>query len=268
MNNNATVDNTININVGKKQIDLAVSSILGTREYQQDSLYAQRLNDGAIGIVCDGMGGLTGGEIASKTALKTMLSFFSSQKDMAVAIPEFMHRSAVEMDKAVHRLTDEKGKLLDAGTTAVAAIVQDGKLYWMSVGDSKLYLVRDNCLMTINREHNYKLQLDMQLENREISREYYDREIKRGEALISYIGMGNVQLVDVNQQAIPLKNGDKILICSDGLYKCLPETIILDVIKQNGNQVEQAVSVLMDSVKRSKKRHKDNTSVILMAYYS
>lgn len=268
MSNNTTVDNTINIDVGKTHIDMGVSSILGTREYQQDSLYAQRLNDGALGIVCDGMGGLSGGELASKTALKTMLSLFSAQKDMTTTIPDFLYRAAVEMDKAVVRLTDKQGNLLNAGTTAVAAIIQDGRLYWMSVGDSKLYLIRDNCLMTINREHNYRLQLDAQLEKGEITKAHYNNEIARGEALISYIGMGNVQLIDVNQQAIQLKNGDKVLLCSDGLYKCISEQMILETMKQCGNRIEYGVSMLMDLVKKSTKRHKDNTSVVLMAYYS
>ena len=249
----------------KSHVNMAMSSIVGTRQYQQDSMYGEILSGNeAFAIVCDGMGGLNGGEIASQTAIIALLDQYA-KRSRKQNIPLFFNQAAKKADETVASLKDEDGKLLSAGTTIVAAIVRDGQLYWLSVGDSKISFIRDQKMVALNREHNYRLQLDSMRENGEISEEKYEKEMEHGEALISYLGIGNLQLMDINIQPFSLQGKDKILLCSDGLYKCLSEQEIMQTVIQE-DDIEKAVAELIRQVETSGVRHIDNTSIVMMSY--
>ena len=109
------------------KIALGISSIVGTRKNQEDSIYGHVEGGNAIGIVCDGMGGLQGGEAASNAAVESLAEAWYGQKDIG-DIPEFLKNQAVAADEKVFYLQNEKGEPLRAGTTIVAVIVQDKKL--------------------------------------------------------------------------------------------------------------------------------------------
>lgn len=121
---------------------------------------------------------------------------------------------------------------MSAGTTLVAVSVVDGYMQFISVGDSKIYVLRNGQLRTMNREHNYYLILDEQYRRGEITQDDYLREGARGEALISYLGMGNISIMDANPIPISLIDGDIIILCSDGLYKSLSEEQIAAIIRK------------------------------------
>lgn len=262
--NNITVQ--LHKSPANNTIEMAMGSIVGTRQYQQDTIYGEILSeDEALAVVCDGMGGLEGGEIASQTAVISLLDSYAN-KNEAEAIPIFLQQTAKKMDQNVAALMDENGNYLSAGTTIVAVLMKDGALYWLSVGDSKIYFIRNNEMLTVNREHNYKLQLDTMKLNGEISEEDYETEIQRGEALISYLGMGDMNLMDINIQPFALQKEDKILLCSDGLYKCLSENEISQIVQQEGDDLERTVAALMNRVETSGARHIDNTSIVMLSY--
>ena len=160
-------------------IKIGSSSILGTRDYQQDSLFSNVEKNIAVGVVCDGMGGLKGGELASQKATLTFAEDFYSRlaegKIMESNIISFLKAEAEKMDTAVANLKDSSGDYLDAGTTAVAAVVFDNRMYWMSVGDSRIYLIRNGKIVRITRDHNVKLLIDEQIKRGEITKKYYGK---------------------------------------------------------------------------------------------
>ena len=185
-------------------IEIGTSSVIGKRKYQEDSLFAYGSGGEAIAIVCDGMGGLAGGAEASRTAVRSLSDAWlarSGEEDF----PEFLRREARIADEKVFLLKDGNGGRLEAGTTVVAAVVQDGNLYWLSVGDSKIYIIRDGEMLSVCRQHNYRLTLDQKLAAGELTREQYQAEEGRAEALISYLGMGNRG--DMDQLARKLTEG-------------------------------------------------------------
>ena len=122
------------------------------------------------------------------------------------------------MDQAVNNLKNEDGRPLNGGTTVVAVVIENNKMYFLSVGDSKIYILRDNEILAVNREHNYRLSLDEKLKKGQITKEQYIAEEDQAEALISYLGMGNVSLMDINNEPFILQENDIVLLCSDGLY--------------------------------------------------
>lgn len=249
----------------KGHIAVGASSIIGTRKNQQDSIYTSCGNDMAIAVVCDGMGGMEGGELASQLAIRILSEDFEHRE--AVRIPDFYRQAVVHMDTGVSRLTHENGESMNAGTTVVSAIIQDDKLYWLSVGDSRIYMLRGNEFEQVTRDHNYKLRLDNLLEEDLISQEEYLSRIAQGEALISYIGMGNVTLMDINPVPFQLMNQDVVLLCSDGLYKRLSDEEIRSIICQELPDVDKAAQRLTQIVMEKTTGSQDNTSVILMQYH-
>ncbi|TGY97783.1 serine/threonine-protein phosphatase [Petralouisia muris] len=247
------------------KIEIGTSSIIGTRHSQEDTIFGYGSGKEAIALVCDGMGGLSGGEIASKAAAESLIDAWFGRKEI-VDIPEFLEKEALKADERVFQQKNDKGERLRAGTTIVAAIIRGNELYWLSVGDSKIYIIRGEEILSVCREHNYRLTLNRQLEQGELTPEEYAAEEYRAEALISYLGMGNVSLMDLNRQPFCLENGDIVLLSSDGLYRSLAEEEILCLIKEFGGNMQETADVLTSAALGNKQSGQDNTSVVLMRY--
>ena len=253
-------------------IKVGVSSILGTREYQQDTVFANVENGVAVGVVCDGMGGLDGGEIASQTATMTFAEDFYSwlgsdsfREDM---ILQFMRDEAVKMDKAVSGLKNASGEFLDAGTTVVATVIFGNRMYWMSVGDSRIYILRNGKIRTLTRDHNVRLLIDEELRRGIISQDEYDMRARNAEGLISYLGIGQLELIDTNEGDIPviLEKDDIVILCSDGVYKRLTDEAVADIVWCEEPDMKRAARRLTDVVMQYTQKSQDNTSIVLMQY--
>ena len=235
----------------------------GTREYQQDAAKAVTNGNMAFAVLCDGMGGLKHGEMASDQTVQHFL------RDLEEAWPVknitvFLEEEARRMDRMVSSLTDMEHHKLNAGTTLVSAVICENHLYWMSVGDSRMYILRDKSLMRLTKDHNYKTMLKERLDAGEIDIDFYNSEIGRGEALTSYLGMGNISLVDKNESPFILKEDDILLLCSDGLYKTLTEEQIEAVVSESGGSISIAGDRLLKTAGRWGRNGRDNTTVILL----
>lgn len=255
------------IEMDSPDIKSGMQSIIGTRQYQQDYIYYYSGLKGTLAVVCDGMGGLDGGEQASRIAASTLGEAFAL-RDLREQLPEFFRKQAGIMNDKVGDLTQENGKPLHAGTTAVAAAVLDGKLYWLSVGDSRIYIIRNDEMSQVNREHNYRLRLKESLKNGMITQEQYQAEEKQNqaEALISYLGIECLSLMDINKIPFELEDGDMILLCSDGLYKSLDDSRIKALAKDNDIDMDIAADRLCSMALRYGRGGLDNTSVLLLQY--
>lgn len=253
-----------------QQIVFGKSSVLGTRKSQQDSLFAHFQDGRGIGIVCDGMGGLQGGERASQTAVSILSGAYQSLGKID-DIPAFLQQAAVGADHEVAALCDDTGRPLDAGTTLVSVVIQDKVLYWLSIGDSKIYFIRGNEVQCVNRLHNYRMTLENMKNSGQITEEEFQQRASenQAEALISYVGMQNVALMDISPRGLTLQDGDTVVLCSDGLYRLLSDTQIRDIIKQNMFDMQKAAQALTDAATRkaqAARRAQDNTSVVVVRY--
>lgn len=242
------------------RIRYTAASSIGKRENQQDSLYIGEKENSILAVVCDGMGGMNGGERASELAVQMLVEAFFTKEISFV--PEFYRDMVKRMDEAVYNLQDGD-KLLGAGTTIVSIMIKDSGLYWLSVGDSKIYLCRGNQILCPVVEHNYKLLLDRMLASGQISRDKYESELPKAEALISFLGVGGVTYIETNQNPFRIEPGDQILLCSDGLYKSVSEQEILDVL-QLSMSLEVKAKMLIDKALEIGGRKQDNTSLILL----
>ena len=210
------------------EIVVHAATSMGNRKYQQDAVYvsggkkiAANKKTRVLAAVCDGMGGMADGGRASQTAISMLKDGFEKiEKNPEVNIPMFFRSGIKAIDRKIHEFPKENGK--GSGTTMVAAITEENMLYWASVGDSRIYILRGNEIKLVTRDHNYYLKLMKMVENGQMSRQEAEKQ-RQKEALISFLGIGNVSLMDVIDRPFEMKPGDMVLLCSDGVTKTLPK---------------------------------------------
>lgn len=133
---------------------------------------------------------------------------------------------------------------MNGGSTVVAVLLRGGALHFISVGDSRIYLLRRGELLQLNHEHTYGALLRERAALGEIDPEepYIN---PRRDALTAYIGMGRLKRIDRNEQPIPLQPGDKVLLCSDGVFNALGGDALRDALAgdavQAAARLEEAV---------------------------
>lgn len=249
-------------------ISVGMSSVIGTRKEQQDTIkadddYAIMENGKFIAVLCDGMGGLSGGKQASEVCATHIQDSFHAE-ECEEDISQFFRRVIVEGDRKVSELRNESGEPLGAGSTMVCIVIKEDELHWSSVGDSHIYLIRGNQIRCITRDHNYSMLLEEKVKMGEITQQEAETHPKR-EALISYMGMGGVKYVDINATPFKLINEDYIVLCSDGLYRTVSEEDIKNIVQGIG-EAEDAAECLTEYAMRAHKMNQDNTSVVVIQY--
>ena len=257
---------TVRLEEPEYTLELGLSSNIGRREYQQDVALASYENkDGdtrAIAILCDGMGGMNNGEIASNVCVNQIFDHFTENSEIS-DFNAFLVDEACKADEYVSSLTDKDGESLNAGCTLVALIIEHKKMHWVSVGDSRVYILRNNEMVQITTDHNYMMILNEKVKNGELQYEEAMADKSR-EALISYIGMCGLKIIDANVKPFELKSDDFILVCSDGLYRTLNNDQIKSIIQKNYNNVSLAVQELVETAVCNGPSTQDNTSAILI----
>lgn len=266
------MNNTNIITVGEKHaggpVQAAAGSILGHRKEQQDFAGLVVEDRQILAAVCDGMGGLNGGAVASSGAVRLLLEDYQEERPRE-DFSGFLCREAARMDQWVASRTGPEGEPLHAGCTLVAVILSEGMLDWVSVGDSRIYVLREDTMVTVTRDHNYRRELEEALERGEISREYFENEIvtKRSDALTNFLGMGGIRRMERSVQPLELMDGDMVLLCSDGLYKRLDEDQIKAMLIDNRASAQVAVNRMNRMVMQQALRGQDNTTLILIHYH-
>lgn len=248
-------------------VNYATYQIAGTRSVQQDSLDVCRKENSIMAVVCDGMGGLSSGEIASRTAVKLLTEDYMAET--LDDINSFLVREAIKLDQAVSRLENEEGMEINSGSTLVAVIIHDQKLYYVSIGDSRIYLMRGSEMVLLTEDQNYGMTLRKSLREGKIDENKFRQEEKYSDALISYLGMDGLKVIGCSSEnPIDLLCGDKILLCSDGLYKSLlKEELEKQLAECNVcNMAEKLKQIIDFSFIQSESQHKkqDNTSAVLL----
>lgn len=210
---------------------------IGNRSSQQDSFGFGDPEDevflahgGFVAVVCDGMGGMEHGDLASRTAVRTFLDAYQ-RKTAAESIPEALERSVREANDRVVEMAHDLGAAESVGTTLIAAVLLDSgagdkAMYFISVGDSGLFHISGGQIQTVNRPHVFANILDSAVTRGTLSKEQALVHPER-ESLTSFIGVDVLEEIDRNLNPWPMGDGDSILLASDGLFKTLkPEEIL------------------------------------------
>ena len=240
-------------------------SVIGDRSEQQDSFGYFFSEDSGIVVICDGMGGHQGGKLASDVAVKTFLSHYNKdyllfpQTDKVIDV-------AKEADRMVFGLKTDRNEPLNAGSTVVSITITQKRLMWCAVGDSRAYLIRGEEMVQITQDHNYHTVLVEQMNAGILDQKTFESEDVRGDALISFLGIGNLSLIDYSNSSLKLQSDDRIILMSDGLYKIVTDDEIIRVL-DNFSNIEDAIKVLEMKAAKNAKRDavsRDNMTVALI----
>ena len=238
---------------------------IGTREYQQDSTRAgQGSGDVVFGILCDGMGGMEDGGLASRIASDAFADAIRKM-DPTDDIPEFLIQLVHKVNEQVYALPSQTGKRGALGTTLTAAVITGNSLNWISSGDSRIYIARGQEIVCVTRDHAYSLELDEQVRAGKLSPEDAATNPHR-DALISFLGMERLEILDRNCNPFILEDGDIVLLCSDGLYRSLSDSDILEIIERHREDLKECARVLPLHAFDKAQGNQDNTSVVLLRY--
>lgn len=248
----------------KLQIKAAVTHHIGGRESQQDNYGMSDFDDyvlastkGRLAIMADGMGGLANGAEISGIVVASLLDQFKNipfDKEISAQLLEMVYKANEEVRNYVKDIHGEM-----SGSTLVAADILDGQLYFVSVGDSRIYLIRGNNVIQLNREDVYLRNLYLDMARGKISYESAMMDNQR-DALTGYIGMEELKDVDFNLNPINLCKGDKVLLMSDGVFGTLSDREICQAVLETENSAEALeCAVLL----KNKPRQDNFTAVIL-----
>ena len=227
----------------------------GGREKNEDRMGYCYTRESGLFVLADGMGGHPEGEVAAQLALQTISALYQKEARPAVQdAAEFLPTALMAAHHQIIRYASEKGMLDTPRTTLVAAILQDACATWVHCGDSRLYVVRDGQLLTRTRDHSYLEQQNAGV----IRMDRINRNI-----LFTCLGSPTKPVFDVTGP-IALQEGDRILLCSDGLWGTVEDE---DIVRHLASQqVADAVPELVELALRNGGEHCDNVTVIALEW--
>ena len=249
------------------QVNQGCCSHIGRRKNQQDAYGFSDFEDtsfidhgGVLAVVCDGMGGLEKGDEASRLAVKTLLDCYMA-KTVEEMIPEALDKAVTMANWEVNDLAKQTGNDCNVGTTLVAAVVYQDELFWRSAGDSRIYLYRGNQLTQLSRDHTYA----QELAQKQKSNEMLPEDIANhpdGNALVSYLGVGENMDVDQNKGPVKLQSGDVLLMCTDGVYNALSDAEMIEAL-QHPNAMKAALALQHKTLDKQLINQDNLTAIVL-----
>jgi PPM family protein phosphatase len=216
----------LGLNIGK-------CTLLGNyRENNEDAIEVKQFPDMVVTIVADGMGGQAAGEIASKRSIEVIPR--ELRKNIGTSpdsdhVKTTVRKAVVQANEEIMAMGALDRDLRNMGTTVVLAMWRKGpEMFIANIGDSRAYLVRDGKIEQLTVDHSLAQAL---VDNKTISaadaREHRFRNV-----LWKYLGSKEVG-EGPEVKAVPIKAGDRFLLCTDGLTGPVPDHQLLSFITQN-----------------------------------
>lgn len=209
------------------------------RENNQDNFCIKQVSENTcFAIVCDGMGGQNGGQLASKIACDIIeehlleigedLQLQKENIDESVEdIKSIMIRGMSKANIAVHDESLRDDTYKGMGTTAILVVVIDDLAYITHIGDSRVYVLNDKKLSQVTKDHSVVQEL---VDQGELTQE---EALTHPNKNMITRAVGVNLLVDIDYMKIPFEAGDKMLICSDGLTNMVQDFVIENVLMKH-----------------------------------
>ncbi len=185
----------------------ALTDIGSERERNEDhvGVFIESATSGLL-AVADGVSGHAGGGTASQTAIEVLLRSYSEQVP-GLGGAKRVYRAAQQANIEVHDLALVVPELRGMATTLTAVVVERGALYAAHIGDSRLYRLRAGKLIRLTKDHTVA-----------------------GDPSVLSRSLGRQLIAQIDRISAPLAGGDALLVCSDGLYKTLPDRDMAEII--------------------------------------
>jgi serine/threonine protein phosphatase PrpC len=230
----------------------------GGREKNEDRMGYCYTRDSGLFALADGMGGHPEGEVAAQLALQTLAALF--QRDARPELKEplrFLQEAIMAGHHQLLRYATQKALIDTPRTTVVACVLQGNAAYWAHCGDSRLYLVRGNKLVARTRDHSYS---ELQ---ETLSRVVPIADRLNRNVLFTCLGSPGKPVVDTVGPLL-LHSGDRLLLCSDGLWGTVSDAVITEQLARQ--PISEAVPELVEQALRNGGAKCDNVSVLAVEW--
>ncbi len=245
-----------------------VSGKINEDRYRISAYKLEDSTPALFAIVADGIGGHKAGEIAAELAVDMICDEVG--KSDASQASEIMRKAIEKASSHIFTQGEQNEDQLGMGTTVACIFVIQNRLYIASVGNSRIYLLRDNFLNQINKDHSWVQEaIDDNLLDPDRARKHpYANVISR------YIGGPGIVDVDLRlwldpsdldaqalfNQGVELIKGDRLLLCSDGLNDMVYDKDIQEIL--SSNNIKLAVEKLIDEANQN--GGLDNITLVLL----
>ncbi|VWX57242.1 Serine/threonine protein phosphatase PrpC [Burkholderiales bacterium 8X] len=227
----------------------------GGRVKNEDRMGYCYTRESGLFVLADGMGGHPEGEIAAQLALQTIAALYQREAKPTVKdVKAFLGSAAMAAHQQIMRYAGNKAMLDTPRTTVVAAVIQGTTATWVHCGDSRLYVVRDGELLVRTRDHSHA-----ERPRANAGPEYVNRNL-----LLTCLGSPTPPLLEISTPLV-LQKGDRIMLCSDGLWGVLDEDLIVRMLS-SGKPVSDAVPDLAEVALRNGGTHSDNVTLIALEW--
>lgn len=246
--------------IGDYEIIVSLASDVGcSRLNNEDCIHycSSDINQqNVLAIVADGMGGHAAGETASHEAVHSIQSHYFAKKYVGDPIRS-LKNAVMQANAHVYQLAIHDRALSGMGTTATALAIVNGFAYYIHVGDSRLYQLRNGNMHQLTRDHTLVAQMvNDGLISPELAQTHPDRNI-----ITRALGTKPTVDVDVVKSPIPIQEGDIFILCSDGLYDLVAEQEIAKLVREHNPA--NACNLLIQAARSA--GGYDNISVIILA---
>ena len=228
----------------------AKSDVGRVRDGNEDSYLIQE----PFFAVADGMGGHVAGDVASRTAVQTLSERIQDGPSIG---PDGLERAVKEANASIYEKAVSDRSLQGMGTTCTLLLVDGSELHIAHVGDSRAYLLRNGEISQLTEDHTL---VGRMVKEGRLSPEEAERHPQR--SIITRV-LGVDDHVDVDLLTIPILEGDKVLICSDGLTSMIDADAIQEVLTEIENP-QGAVERLIDLANEA--GGEDNITAVLLSF--
>ncbi len=235
-------------------------SRIGGRKSNQDRVAHCYSRDALLVVIADGMGGHLHGEIAAQIAVEYITEAF--QREGRPKLPDpllFLSRALTNAHHAILDYALDRGLPEAPRTTCVACVVQDNVAYWAHAGDSRLYLIRQGGLLVRTRDHS---RVQMLIEQGAISEAQAAVHPSRNR-VFSCLGGNHSPQIDYSRKT-PLKAGDIIALCTDGVWSPLANGAFISILAEN--PVAAAVPEILAQAGKLAGSSADNMTLIALMW--
>jgi len=243
---------------------VATAQIRGTRDYQEDTLAVQALTvgghaDDLLLVLADGMGGHAGGDVASRLVVE---QFCIAYGNCHGSIPMDLRSCLNVANEALANAAMDMPELRGMGTTLIGCVIRENELYWVSVGDSPLWVCREGVLQRLNADHSMVPLLDDMVRTGVMDSEAALVDARRN-MLRSAVAGRVVELVDLCEEPWQLLAGDIVILASDGVETLTVDELAAALKNPRAKSLQQLADDLTASIEAAGQRSQDNASLVL-----
>ncbi|MGE0055049.1 MAG: PP2C family serine/threonine-protein phosphatase [Hyphomicrobium sp.] len=263
--------------------ECAVAATQGSRDYQEDTAAFRPLGaaepvdflseladraafsngDGGFAVLADGMGGHTGGALASRMVCEQFLAAASGPESDALDLPSRLKAGLEAANGALAAKVDDNPLLSGMGSTLVGVAFSTKGLEWISVGDSPLYLYRRGEVAVLNEDHSLAPELDRLVAAGRLTEEEARRDPRR-HMLRSAVTGDEIDMIDTSKRPLALEAGDYVVLASDGV-ETLDAVEIARIIQGYAADGAEAVAkALIRGVEALREPYQDNATVLVV----